>query len=173
MATETATSTQRFITDSEQTRPDPMAQPTRETTEADSSTTDTKAGPPEWVAAEPYDPDADLRERVRQLVEMESDVDVCGKDERGFYRVLGQPQEVKEVESGAIELSVGPSQFNCQYEVVVPKPENGAPFVRSVDRDQDYESYIDGRETVLQNADIRIYNVDEDRFTVESQEVPA
>ncbi|OLZ39113.1 hypothetical protein A6E15_19305 [Natrinema saccharevitans] len=125
---------------------------------------------PEWLPDE-YDPDADLRERLPIMAEIDGGIELWVGDGR-TAEIVNQPQELTEDGRGVYVLKAGTSFANWDYEIVVPKPENGDPFLRSVDPDQEYEDYLDSRTVELKDIDVRIYGVDHDRLEGAS-EVPA
>ncbi|WP_276257178.1 hypothetical protein [Halomontanus rarus] len=125
---------------------------------------------PEWLPEE-YDLDAPLYERLPIMAEIEGGIELHVGDDRGIVEVVGEPHELTENYADTLTLKAGGHEFNWDFEIVVPKPENGDAFLRSVDPDQDYEDYIDTRTRELEDVDVRIYAVDHDRL--EGAEVTA
>lgn len=128
---------------------------------------------PEWLPEE-YDLDAPLYERLPIMAEIEGGIELHVGDDRGIVEVVHQPHELVEKPHEVLELRTGTSgKFGDVwiYEIVVPKPENGDAFLRSVNPDQDYEDYIDTRTRELEDIDVRIYGVDHGRL--EGTEVSA
>lgn len=124
---------------------------------------------PEWLPDE-YDRDADLADRLPIMAEIDGGIEVWGGDERGHSTILGEPHRVEENARGTLILYAGGSEFNWSYEVYVPASD-AEPRVESVNPDQDVEAYQRTKDTVLRDADVRIYGIDHDRL--EDTEVPA
>ena len=117
---------------------------------------------PEWLPAE-YDRDAPLRERLPIMADIDGGIELWVGDGR-TVEIVNQPQELTENGQGVFVLKTGTSFADWSYEIVVPKPENGDPFVRSVDPNQEYEDYLDSRTVELKDIDVRMYGVDHDRL---------
>lgn len=120
--------------------------------------TDTTTDEPDWLPEE-YDIEADLRERLPIMAEIDGGIELHVGDDRGVIEIVGQPQEITD-RMGVLTLKCGPSFSNWDYEIVVPESENGDPYLREVDPDQPFEDYMDTRETVMSDIDVRIYGVD-------------
>ncbi|WP_135807321.1 hypothetical protein [Halorussus marinus] len=120
---------------------------------------------------EDYDIDAPLRERLPVMADIQGGIELHAGDDRGVVEVLGRPHTIDEHVSGSMELRAGGRSDNWNYEIVVPaeNTERGA-FVREVDPMQPYEDYIDTRRIALDDVDVRIYGVDDDRLE-DTQEV--
>ncbi|ELY73239.1 hypothetical protein [Natrinema pallidum] len=124
----------------------------------------TDSDSPEWLPDE-YDPDGNLRERLPIMAEIDRlrGAELHAADDRGLTKILGTPFDLEENPTGTLTLHVGGSQYNWDYEVVVPSSDT-PPFVRSVDMEQDIEDYERAKKTELENVDVRIYDVDHDRL---------
>lgn len=115
---------------------------------------------PEWVPAE-YDPDAPLRERLPIMANIEGGIQLHVADDRGIEEIVGEPHDITETR-GTLTLKAGGTEFNWNFEIVVP--EEGEAFLRSVNPDQDVEDYFASRTKELEGIDVRIYGVDTDRL---------
>ena len=121
---------------------------------------------PEWLPDE-YDTDADLRERLPIMAEIDGGIELHATDDRGVREVLGSPHELTENHAGTYVLKCGGTEFNWSYEVAVTP--DGECIIRSVDPDQPMEDYMDSKERVLDDGvDIRIWGVDVDREAAEA-----
>lgn len=123
------------------------------------------AAQPDWLPDE-YEIDAPLRERIWHLPEIDVGIELHAGDDRGIVKVLGQPHEVVEQPNGAIVLRAGfGDEFNWDYEVVIPTEESDTgPYVREVDPDQPHDAYMATKRTILENADVRVFDVDTDKL---------
>lgn len=131
------------------------------------------ADDPDWLPEE-YDRDADLRDRLAVMADIEGGIELWVSDDQGVVEIVHQPVEFLESHHEVYELRTGPTgdvSDGWNYEIVVPKSENGDPFLRSADPDQDYEDYIETRTIELRDIDVRIYGIDHDRLEgVDQQE---
>lgn len=124
-------------------------------------------GHPDWLPEE-YDPDASLRERLPVIAEIEGGIELVAGDDQGDVRNVGPPKGLNAVtwedgETLTLESGGKASQDHLwEFEIVVPA--EGEPFVRSVDPEQGHEAYQRTKKTILDDIDVRIYGVDDDRL---------
>jgi hypothetical protein len=121
---------------------------------------------PEWVP-DAYDPDAPLRERLPLYEEVEAG-ELVAIGRRGYEQPLGQPKGVAATTSddGPEILYSGGRRGDrgvWKWEIVAP-PED-PPFIRSADADEEYTSYADSRKREMEEVDVRIHGVDDDRLS--------
>lgn len=117
---------------------------------------------PDWMPDE-YDPNAPLSDRLPITTEIEGGIELWAGDDRGLTKILGEPHEIRENGAGTLRMHVGGSEFNWNYEVVVPASDTD-PFVQAVNPDQDVEDYERTKTTELEGVDVRIYGIDHDRL---------
>lgn len=117
---------------------------------------------PDFVP-EDYYLDAPLRERLREIADVEGGIELHAKDHRGTVYNLGAPHDLTEKPNGVLVLKAGGRGCFWNYEVVVPPNEDEA-FVREVDSDNDVDGYLDSWNRLGDGIDVRVAGVDADRF---------
>jgi len=126
---------------------------------------------PEWVPEE-YDPDAPLAECLPVIAEMGADAEIHVQDDHGTVYIVNQPQHLGSLPNDGVQLDCGTAPDDWSYEIVVPGNDN-EPFLREVDPNQEYETYVKTRRTVGRDIDVRLFAVDADRFEDDTAEATA
>ena len=118
---------------------------------------ETEIDRPVWLPDE-YDPDAPLHERLKILAPVEGEIELHA--EGRVTEAIGEPRELRELESGTVRLKTGTGPDIHSWDWEVTAPPDGEPFLQKVNPDQEHEAYLKTKKTRMEGMDIRVYGVD-------------
>ncbi|ELZ21636.1 hypothetical protein C476_07911 [Natrinema limicola JCM 13563] len=122
---------------------------------------------PEWLPSE-YDRDADLRERLPLMTEVDVQIELVAQDDAFRPEPVGTPRSISETDYDVLVVETSHTTGQTDFEIVAPQPGNTDPYVKRINHDAEAEDY---KETIFEPVDVRIYNYDDNRLA-DHAEVP-